>query len=174
MLIVGMNVLASGENPLYSIAEHKADIGYEQKQGGEKEMVKVAYDGPWGGGRIHVEADSVSELSKVVSELKDVNTGSETSVQVSDTGTIGGYPSLSGIRGCAAAIRTLLASDWGRAEGRTESEIREAMRAGALHYPHGTVSGLLTSMTQRGVVRRVGKKEGAYAYVLAMEVSEAP
>lgn len=71
-------------------------------------------------------------------------------------------PSLS----CPEAIQQLLDTPWGRNAPRKLSEILEAMRVNAVHYPVGTVKGRLTDLTKRGVLRRV-KGPGGYGYLLA-------
>ena len=130
---------------------------------------KLAYDASWNGGRIHVEADSLSELNQVIQELREIGRlGADAGVQAENYQVNGsaGYPPLSGDLGCSGAIRTLLASDWGKTEPRTESELTEAMKASAIHYSHGTISGVLISLTRRGEIRRVGKKNSSYAYTM--------
>jgi hypothetical protein len=86
--------------------------------------------------------------------------------QITATNLVAEYPSLEGNLGCADAIRALLASEWGRKDPRNEAELTAAMRANALHFPHGTIAGLLNALTKRGQLRRVGKKNGAYAYAI--------
>jgi hypothetical protein len=81
------------------------------------------------------------------------------------TGMSTDYPQIGGDAGCADAIRTLLSSEWGKAP-RTEFELTEAMKANAIHYQRGTISGLLTNLTRKGELRRTGKKNGSYAYAI--------
>jgi len=115
------------------------------------------------------EADTPAELSRLVEELREtslltkVTNGASNTTSVSDQGD---YPQILGASGCADAIRRLLSTEWGRSETRTESELALAMKANALHYGHGTISGLLTHMTKRGELRRL-KKGQAYGYVLS-------
>ena len=129
---------------------------------------KIWYEGAWNGGRVHVEADSLPELDKIVQELKQNGNGHVDARTTTDLslGSLNSYPQLSAELGCTGAIISLLGSDWGKAEPRTEAELREAMKASAIHYPHGTISGVLTSITKRKKIRRVGKKNGSYAYTL--------
>jgi hypothetical protein len=132
--------------------------------------LKLTYVGPWNGGTIHLETDSFSELTKAMSQLSQNNrleAGSTVQPSLDNSSSSSGYPSISGILSCAGAIRALLSSNWGRVEGRTEAELTVAMKASAVHYPRGTISGLLTAMTRRGELRRIGKKMGSYAYVFA-------
>ncbi len=83
------------------------------------------------------------------------------------------FPQILDATGCADAIRKLLKTPWGRAEARTEAELTSAMGANALHYGHGTISGLLTSLTKRGELRRL-KKGRNYAYLVSRPQGEAP
>jgi len=65
---------------------------------------------------------------------------------------------------CPEAILKLLSTEWGQEKPRKLSELLEAMRVNAIHYPIGTVKGRLTDLTKKGVLRRV--KEGReYAYI---------
>jgi len=66
---------------------------------------------------------------------------------------------------CPEAIVKLLSTEWGRREPRKLSELLEAMRINAIHYPLGTVKGRLTDLTKRGVLRRI-KINGGYGYIL--------
>jgi len=136
---------------------------------------KLAYEGPWHDGKVRVEADTVSELNELVLELNQNGTRKSTTLRLDDPATElnSEYPSISGTLSCTDAIRALLNSRWGKSEGRTEAELTGAMKASAIHYPHGTISGLLTSLTRRGELRRVGKKDGSYAYVISQAERDA-
>jgi hypothetical protein len=123
------------------------------------------------------EADTPAELSRLVEELRETSLLTKTTNGASNPSSIsdqGDYPQILAASGCADAIRRLLSTEWGRSEARTESELALAMKANALHYGHGTISGLLTHMTKRGQLRRL-KKGQAYGYVLsrAPDVSES-
>jgi len=139
---------------------------------GEKEVdgmpLKFAYETAWNGGMIRVEAPSLDELSKIIKNIRETDETPRTQELGSDGGIepTSDYPNIGGNTGCADALRALLASDWGRAEPRTEAELTEAMKANAVHYQRGTISGLLTNLTRRGQLRRVGKKLGSYAYAI--------
>lgn len=118
---------------------------------------------------MRAEADTPAELAKLVEELRQAITLSknpERAFSSANSRIDEEYPQILAAAGCADAIRRLLSTDWGRTEARTESELGLAMKANALHYGHGTISGLLTYMTQRGQLRRL-KKGSAYAYVLS-------
>lgn len=132
------------------------------RKGGGSLTIKLAYELDWNDGRMRVEADTLPELNEVVKQLRTYDNRKP----IQNEKNNGSYPSLLGNPGCSDAIRTLIASDWGRAEPRTEAELTEAMRASAIHYPHGTISGVLNSLTRRGQLRRVGKKKGSYAYTI--------
>jgi hypothetical protein len=131
--------------------------------------IKFQYDGAWNAGRIHIETDTLEELTKTIRKLNE-NTnlgqsGSRGSEPYVNTGVE--YPSIPGNLGCADSIRAILGTEYGRKEPRTESELTAAMKANALHFPHGTIAGLLNALTKRGELRRVGKKNGAYAYTIS-------
>lgn len=66
---------------------------------------------------------------------------------------------------CPEAIVKLLSTEWGRKSPRRLSDLLEAMRINAIHYPLGTVKGRLTDLTKRGVLRRV-MIDGGYGYIL--------
>jgi hypothetical protein len=125
--------------------------------------VKFTYETAWNGGTVQVQTGSLEELTKIVKDLQESSTPSETEVGNAASNE---YPQIGGDVGCAAAIRTLLSSAWGRAEPRTEAELTDAMKANAIHYQRGTISGLLTNLTRKGQLRRTGKKNGSYGYAI--------
>jgi hypothetical protein len=135
--------------------------------GGERGVVvKFAYETAWKRGTIHAEAGSLDELSKIAADIQESNGTVETESSVQGEHSISdNYPQIGGRVGCADALRTLLASEWGKTP-RTEYELTEAMKANAIHYQRGTISGLLTNLTRKGELRRVGKKNGSYAYAI--------
>lgn len=140
--------------------------------------VKVSFSAAWRGGTIYAEAGSVAELSKLVRELRRTMPfeirSSNSRASISKTEEDGQeFPQILDATGCADAIRKLLKTPWGRAEARTEAELTSAMGANALHYGHGTISGLLTSLTKRGELRRL-KKGRNYAYLVSRPQGEAP
>jgi len=140
--------------------------------------VKVSFSAPWSGGTLYAEADSVAELSKVVRDLRrsipfesgKSNSRASTSKTEEDAQE---FPQILDAVGCADAIRKLLKTPWGEAEARTEAELTSAMGANALHYGHGTISGLLTSLTKRGELRRL-KKGRNYAYLVSRPQGKGP
>ncbi len=135
---------------------------------------RVSFTAPWNGGTIHAEADSPGELAQLVQELRQaVNLGKTEAAMINDTPeSQSDYPQIVGAIGCSDSLRKLLATPWGKREPRTESELTSALQANALHFGHGTISGLLTSMTKRAELRRL-KKGSSYGYVLSREPAQA-
>jgi hypothetical protein len=74
------------------------------------------------------------------------------------------YPSVSS-SGCSEAVLELLGTDWGR-QPRTLTELGEALRANALHYPSTTLSGVLAWLVRKNKIKR-WKTDKGYVYVLA-------
>ncbi len=77
-----------------------------------------------------------------------------------------GYPSVSVASDtpCPEVILNLLSTEWGRKKPRRLSELLEAMKVNAIHFPIGTVKGRLTDLTKKGALRRV--REGReYGYI---------
>jgi predicted transcriptional regulator len=56
-----------------------------------------------------------------------------------------------------------MGTDWGK-QPRSMNEIKEALKANALHFSKGTLSGTLTTMTKRGDIRRM-KKDRRWKYL---------
>jgi hypothetical protein len=128
---------------------------------------KIVFEATWNGGRVHVETGSVKELMTVIRDLRDQpNPPDVQSPQLGMARSPGSYPSIGANQGCKRSITEVLTTPWGRTEPRTETEITEVLKANSVHYPRGTISGVLAQMAKGGEIRRVGKKEGAYAYVL--------
>ena len=141
--------------------------GLRECAGGEREQMaaKFAYETAWNRGTIHAEATSLDELTKIVAEIHASDASNKEEVPQDQPAASDTYPQIGGNAGCADALRTLLGSEWGKTP-RTEYELTEAMKANAIHYQRGTISGLLTNLTRKGELRRVGKKNGSYAYAL--------
>lgn len=128
--------------------------------------VKFAYETAWKRGTIHVETGTLDELNRIAEELEESRRAAENEdSRQRDNGITDSYPQIDGNTGCADAIRTLLTSEWGKTP-RTESELTEAMKANTIHYQRGTISGLLINLTRKNELRRVGKKNGSYAYTI--------
>ena len=81
------------------------------------------------------------------------------------------YPVISESANCSEAVLRLLETDWGRRAPRTLSELVEALRANAVHYPASTLSGVLAWLVRRGKIKR-WKTERGYVYVLGERVCE--
>lgn len=75
------------------------------------------------------------------------------------------YPSIPSSVNCSKAILTLLETDWGKQQARTLTELVEAMKANALHYPPTTFSGVLVWLVKKGKVKR-WKTDIGYVYAL--------
>ena len=75
-------------------------------------------------------------------------------------------PSIKDAKNCSEAVVKLLVTEWGNWKPRTMSEIVEALKANALHYPASTLSGVLTWLVKKGKVQR-WKTDAGYVYILA-------
>jgi len=75
------------------------------------------------------------------------------------------YPSISSSGNCSEAVLKVLETDWGRRQPRTLSELAEAMKANALHYPSTTLSGVLVWLVKKNRIKR-WKKGRNYVYAL--------
>jgi len=73
---------------------------------------------------------------------------------------------------CPEVLTSLLSTEWGRSKPRTLSDLLEAMKVNAIHYPIGTVKGRLTDLTKRGALRRIRTNEG-YGYILLKQSESA-
>ena len=136
-------------------------------------MSKLLFERQWNGGVVRIEADSVSELSGLIKDLMNQPDFSDEKAR-SKTSKLGDYPTVAVAGSCKASITDLLNDQWGKMEPRTEAEITGAMRFNSIHYPRGTISAVLAQMAKRGDIRRVSKKEGAFAYVLVSDRVHTP
>ncbi|UCH31653.1 MAG: hypothetical protein JSV05_09230 [Candidatus Bathyarchaeota archaeon] len=75
------------------------------------------------------------------------------------------YPSIKKAKNCSQAVLKLLKTEWGAWRPRTMSEIIEALKANAIHYPSTTLSGVLSWLVKKGKVRR-WKTDAGYVYIL--------
>jgi len=98
----------------------------------------------------------VASISKAFESTKNVETASKVEAST--------YPSISS-SGCSEAVLELLETDWGR-QARTLTELGEALKANALHYPPTTVSGVLAWLVRKNKIKR-WKTDKGYVYVLA-------
>lgn len=76
------------------------------------------------------------------------------------------YPSIKKAKNCSQAVLKLLETEWGAWRPRTMSEIVQALKVNAIHYPSSTLSGVLSWLVKRGKVRR-WKTDAGYVYILA-------
>ena len=76
------------------------------------------------------------------------------------------YPSIKKAKNCSQAVLKLLETEWGAWRPRTMSEIVQALKANAIHYPSTTLSGVLSWLVKKGKVRR-WKTDAGYVYILA-------
>jgi hypothetical protein len=97
----------------------------------------------------------VANISKAFESTKNVGTAK----QVTST-----YPSVSS-SGCSEAVLQLLETGWGK-QSRTLTELEEALKANALHYPSTTLSGVLAWLVRKNKIKR-WKTDKGYVYVLA-------
>ncbi len=75
------------------------------------------------------------------------------------------YPSVSPSSSCSEAVLKLLETDWGR-QARTLTELGEALKTNAVHYPSTTLSGVLSWLLRKNKIKR-WKTDRGYVYVLA-------
>ena len=76
------------------------------------------------------------------------------------------YPAIKSVKNCSQAVVKLLETEWGTWRPRTMTEIVEALKANAIHYPSTTLSGVLSWLVKKGKVRR-WKTDAGYVYILA-------
>jgi len=98
----------------------------------------------------------VTSISKAFESTKNVRTASKSVTSI--------YPSISS-SSCSEAVLQLLGTDWGR-QSRTLTELGEALKANALHYPSTTLSGVLAWLVRKNKIKR-WKTDKGYVYVLA-------
>ena len=75
------------------------------------------------------------------------------------------YPSISSSASCSEAVLKLLETDWGR-QARTLTELGEALKVNAVHYPSTTLSGVLAWLLRKNKIKR-WKTDRGYVYALA-------
>lgn len=76
------------------------------------------------------------------------------------------YPSIKKAKNCSQAVLKLLETEWGAWRPRTLSELVDALKANAIHYPPTTLSGVLSWLVKKGKVKR-WKTDAGYVYILA-------
>ncbi len=97
----------------------------------------------------------VANISKAFETTKNMDTAK------SATST---YPHISS-SSCSKAVLHLLETDWGK-QPKTLTELGEALKANALHYPSTTLSGVLAWLVRKNKIKR-WKTDKGYVYVLA-------
>lgn len=97
----------------------------------------------------------VANVSKAFESTKNMDTVKSVS---------SAYPSVSS-SGCSEAVLQLLETDWGK-QPKTLTELGEALKANALHYPSTTLSGVLAWLIRKNKIKR-WKTDKGYVYVLA-------
>ncbi|MCK4884590.1 hypothetical protein KAS24_00840 [Candidatus Bathyarchaeota archaeon] len=104
--------------------------------------------------------EELPQLMETVSKaFESTKTGKETEQPAGSA-----YPSVSA-SGCSEAVLQLLRSDWGR-HPRGLTELGEALKANAVHYPSTTLSGVLAWLVRKNKIKR-WKTDKGYVYVLA-------
>jgi len=99
----------------------------------------------------------VASISKAFESTKNMEVASQSFASA--------YPSISPSASCSEAVLRLLETDWGR-EARTLTELGEALKANAVHFPSTTLSGVLAWLVRKNKIKR-WKTDKGYVYVLA-------
>jgi len=99
----------------------------------------------------------VASISKAFESTKDREDASQPVTSA--------YPSISSSASCSEAVLRLLETDWG-GQARTLTELGEALKANAFHYPSTTLSGVLAWLVRKNKIKR-WKTDRGYVYVLA-------
>jgi len=123
-------------------------------------VMRFTWKGNWRKGEILIEADTLEELNAILDKLFSL---SETQ-SISQMPTQEEIPVLQPGLGCSTAIKTLLQTDWGK-QPRSMVEIKYALETNAMYFSKGTLSGTLTSLTKRGILKRF-KKDGVWVYTV--------
>jgi hypothetical protein len=121
-----------------------------------------------GGQEVEISG-SREEVIKTIEELPSLITNVSKAFEsiknkVASSGSVGAYPSVSS-SGCSDAVLELLGTDWG-SKARTLTEIGEALKANALHYPSTTLSGVLAWLVRKNKIKRWKTGRG-YVYILS-------
>ena len=120
--------------------------------------MKFTWKGKWRNGEIIIEAETFQELNSALRALSSAGNIQEFSTIRNEEA-----PVIPSVQGCSDAIRVLIRTNWGR-QPRSMNEIKKALKANALYFSKGTLSGTLTAMTKRGELRRV-KENGKWKYL---------
>jgi hypothetical protein len=120
--------------------------------------MRFTWKGNWRKGEILIEADTLEELNGILDKLFSLSEAEAISKMVAQEE----QPVLQPGLGCSDAIKALLQTDWGK-QPRSMAEIKKALETNAIYFSKGTLSGTLTILTKRGVLRRF-KKDGSWVY----------
>ena len=127
--------------------------------GTQKEVLKTMQELP----------ELIVKVSKAFNEKNSEVAAEKTPIKVRlaspETVSSKGSPSIKGAKNCSQAVLKLLETEWGAWRPRTLSEIVEALKDNAFHYPASTLSGVLSWLVKRGKVRR-WKTDAGYVYIL--------
>ncbi|MCJ7632914.1 hypothetical protein MUP77_11055 [Candidatus Bathyarchaeota archaeon] len=119
--------------------------------------MRFSWKGRWRNGEILIEAETLEELNSILDKLFGSSETQATSQKVTSI-----IPVLPAGHSCSDAIRTLMASEWGK-QPKSMAEIRNALEANALYFSKGTLSGTLSFLTEHGDLRRF-KSAGTWVY----------
>jgi hypothetical protein len=140
--------------------------------GAHKEGNKLSYtwEGKYRSGKMTITKPTKAELDKALDELGVESFQVNVSAQSLETSgnTTADYPHIVGALGPSAAIMATMSSPWGRAEPRTEADIKQVLELNAIYFTQGSVSGTLTYLTQKGRLRRIPKGD-KLAYIPTAE-----
>lgn len=132
--------------------------------GSQREVLKTIQDLP----------KLVENITKAFTPKNTKKTTTEkpsvTMISVPSSTTSKIYPSIRKAKNCSQAVLKLLETEWGAWRPRTLSEIVEALKANAIHYPSSTLSGVLSWLVKKGKVKR-WKTDAGYVYILAEETT---
>lgn len=132
--------------------------------GSQREVLKTIQDLP----------KLVENITKAFTPKNTKETTTEkpsvTMISVPSSTTSKIYPSIRKAKNCSQAVLKLLETEWGAWRPRTLSEIVQALKANAIHYPSSTLSGVLSWLVKKGKVKR-WKTDAGYVYILAEETT---
>jgi len=106
---------------------------------------------------------TIEDLPGLVACVSKAFESTKNSVATSESVT-STYPSISS-SSCSEAVLELFGTDWGK-QPRTLTELGEALKANAVHYPSTTLSGVLAWLVRKNKIKR-WKTDKGYVYVLA-------
>ena len=117
-------------------------------------------------GQQEIEISGTREdVIKTIEELPSLVASISKAFESTSQPVTSAYPSISSSASCSEAVLKLLETDWGR-QARTLTELGEALKANAVHYPSTTLSGVLAWLLRKNKIKR-WKTDRGYVYVLA-------